>query len=103
MVPGTLGHGPLRLSGPWDMVLGPCPFRLLGPWDLVPYLCLRERIALMFKSSNACAQDVSRRIFRQVRIRATECGCVQRFFEAVYLPSSTALLSAKHGREIEGF
>ena len=32
------GHGPLRLSGPWDMVpgtLGPCPFRILGPWDLV--------------------------------------------------------------------
>ena len=53
MVPGTLGHGPLRLSGPWDLVpsgywdhgtlsleaigtLGPCPLRLSGPWDMVP-------------------------------------------------------------------
>ena len=43
---------------------------------------LRKRIALTFKSSNtcACAQDMSRRILRQVRMRATECGCVQRCF-----------------------
>ena len=45
-------------------------------------LPLHERIALTFKSSKtcACAQDMSRRILRQVRMRATECGCVQRCF-----------------------
>ena len=41
MVPGTLGHGPLRLSGPWDLVPSGYWDRgilslSLGPWDLVP-------------------------------------------------------------------
>ena len=83
-------------------------------WTCTRLRALRERIAL---SSNtcACAQDMSRQILRQVRMRTSECGCVQRCFSKRCIfrqvaaraerkvPRYSVLSVLKHGREIEGF
>ena len=91
-------------------------FNYRSAWTCTHLPALRERIALTFKSSKTCAcvQDMSRRILRQVRMRATECGCVQRCFSKLCIfrpvaaraerkvPRYSVLSVLKHGREIEG-
>ena len=91
-------------------------FNYRSAWTCTRLPALREHIALTFKSSKTCAcvQDMSRRILRQVRMRATECGCVQRCFSKLCIfrpvaaraerkvPRYSVLNVLKHGREIEG-